>query len=396
MPLATPAVLPLPPGGSSGADDPCGAPLPAIWTLGLMSGTSMDGIDAALVRTDGRRVLETGPSLTLPYPCEFRAGLRACLGRRDADAEVAAVAERLTDLHAEAVAALLERAGMAREAVGVVGFHGHTVLHLPAERRTWQIGNPQRLADRTGLAVVADLRLADIAAGGEGAPLAPIYHAALAGTLEPPLAVLNIGGVANVTLIPDVPAGGSGAPALLAFDTGPGNALLDDWVQARTGRGFDQDGALARAGRADAGVIAGWLRHPYFARRPPKSLDRDDFRLSALAADLAGLSTEDGAATLAAFTVAAIEAGTRFLAPMPRRWLVTGGGRRNPALMRALGEALGVPVQAVEAVGWDGDALEAQAFGFLAARHLAGLPISFPGTTRAPRPLAGGRLYRPA
>ena len=357
----------------------------AVWALGLMSGTSMDGIDAALLRTDGTAVLEWGPFLTRPYSAAFRARLAACLGGRG---ETEAVERELTDLHAEAVEALLAQEGLPSRAVSLIGFHGHTILHEPHKRRTWQLGDGLRLARRLGIDVVADFRSADVAAGGEGAPLVPVVHAALARDLDKPLAVLNVGGVANVTWIG--PARGDERPALLAFDVGSGNALLDDWAMRHTGRPVDEDGALARAGRADAAIVAAYFRHPFFAAPPPKSLDRDAFSLEPLAA----LSAADGAATLVAFGAEAVaRAGAHFAAP-PRRWLVTGGGRRNPVLMAAYGVRLGVPVEPVEAVGWNGDALEAQAFAVLAVRSARGLPISFPETTRAPRPLTGGRLFR--
>ncbi len=232
-----------------------------------------------------------------------------------------------------------------------------------------------------------DFRSADVAAGGQGAPLAPVYHAALARDAAKPLAVLNIGGVANVTWI-----GADGE--LIAFDTGPGNGPLDDWIVRRAGAAFDRDGALARSGRVDAAVLDRLLADPYFARPAPKSLDRLDFAASLAASGLERLSPPDGAATLVAFTAAAVAAAP--LPAPPLRWLVTGGGRHNPAIMAALRARLGVPVDPVEALGWNGDALEAQCFGFLAARIHAGLPISFPGTTGVPRPMTGGTITAPA
>jgi len=352
------------------------------WIVGLMSGTSLDGIDAALLRSDGETIQELGPALTRAYDADFRQRLRALLGGR---APHEAVERELTDRHAAAVEALLRQAGLDRTDVGLVGFHGQTILHAPEERRTWQIGDGARLAALLGLPVVNDFRSADVAAGGEGAPLAPAYHRALADGLARPLAVLNLGGVANVTWI------GEGAEALVACDCGPANALLDDWVLARTGHAYDAEGRLADAGRADGDWVRRTLAHPFFARRPPKSLDRDAFPAEGLEA----LSTADGAATLTAFTVEAVGAAVPLLPAPPRRWLVTGGGRRNPAIMRGLAARLGVPVEPVEAVGWDGDALEAQAFGFLAARGAAGLPLTYPGTTGVVQAQTGGRLHPP-
>ncbi len=356
-----------------------------ITTIGLMSGTSLDGIDAALIRTDGQERVVPGAFLTVPYPDPLRDRLRACLGGRGGAAMIAELERDLTDAHLEAVHALLERAGLTAVAVELIGFHGHTIFHDPAQGRTWQIGDGSRLAARSGIAVVNDFRSADVAAGGQGAPLVPLYHRALAAALEKPLALLNIGGVSNVTWL------GQGDEEVLAFDTGPGNALIDDWVWRHTGRRYDQNGALAAAGRTDAPALAALLDHPYFRQPAPKSLDRDAFDPSVVA----GLSVEDGAATLTDFTVAAIAAAQSLLPAPPLRWLVTGGGRLNSTLMTRLAERLAVPVQPVEAQGWSGDALEAQAFGYLAVRSLRALPLSLPGTTGVPVPVCGGRLFRP-
>ncbi|CAA7626093.1 anhydro-N-acetylmuramic acid kinase [Magnetospirillum sp. SS-4] len=353
--------------------------------LGLMSGTSLDGIDAALVETDGDKIGAMGARRTTPYPGALRDRLRAVLG---GVGDVAAVEREITLFHAGVARNLLSEAGVEPLAVGLIGFHGHTILHRPDQRRTWQIGDGALLAAETGIDVVNDFRAADVAAGGQGAPLVPAFHRALAGGLPGPLAVLNLGGVGNVTWI-----GADGG--LLAFDTGPGNALIDDWALIHTGRPVDEDGALAAAGRAAAAAERAFLDHPYFACRPPKSLDRDDFRQTAMAL-VAGLSPADGAATLTALTAAAAAAAARHFPRPSRRWLVCGGGRRNPQLMAALRARLEVPVEAVEAVGWDGDAMEAQAFAYLAVRVWRGLPITFPETTGIDRPLTGGRIHRTA
>jgi anhydro-N-acetylmuramic acid kinase len=346
-----------------------------------MSGTSLDGIDVAAVATDGRRRVIPGPALTIPYAEAFRERLRSVLG---GVGEVAAVEAELTRLHAAAVVAF--RARHPDMAIELIGFHGHTILHRPAERRTWQIGDGALLARLAGIDVVADLRGADVAAGGEGAPLAPLYHAALAADLAKPLAVLNLGGVGNVTWI------GPGTDEILAFDIGPGNALIDDWVRTHTGKEADFDGALARAGQVSAEHVARFLALPYFDRLPPKSLDRDDFQ----AAVPQGLALADGAATLTEMTAVSVAAATRHFPSPAGEWLVCGGGRHNPAIMMALARHLGVPVRPVEAVGWNGDALEAQAFAYLAVRSVLGLPLSLPSTTGAPHPVCGGRLFRVA
>jgi anhydro-N-acetylmuramic acid kinase len=349
-------------------------------TIGLMSGTSLDGVDAAWLETDGERFGTFGPTVTLPYDDRLRADLRRILDLAPTlapdDRRVKSAEARLTEYHVRAVAAL------GREA-DLIGFHGQTILHQPDQHRTWQIGDAAELAWRTGVSVAFDFRSADVAAGGQGAPLAPVYHAALARDVAKPVAVLNIGGVANVTWI-----GCDGE--LIAFDTGPGNGPLDDWIARRAGSAFDRDGTIARAGQAEQAVLDRLMGHPYFARPAPKSLDRLDFAAALAVSGVEELSPENGAATLVAFTATAVAAAP--LPAPPRRWLVTGGGRHNPAIMDALRRRLGVPVDPVEALGWDGDALEAQCFGFLAARTRAGLPISFPGTTGAPYPMTGGRM----
>ncbi len=351
-------------------------------TIGLMSGTSLDGVDAAWLETDGERIGAFGPTLTLPYDQRLRADLRRILDHAPTldpeDRRLKSAVARLTEYHVRAVAALERQADL-------IGFHGQTILHQPDRRRTWQIGDADELAWRAGLPVAHDFRSADVAAGGQGAPLAPIFHAALARRDQKPLAVLNIGGVANVTWIGD--------DALIAFDTGPGNGPLDDWIAGRTGAPFDRNGALARSGRAARAVLDRLLSDAYFSRPPPKSLDRLDFSASLAASGIERLSAADGAATLVALL-----AETVAMAPLPAqplRWLVTGGGRHNPAIMAALRDRLGVPVDPVEVLGWNGDALEAQCFGFLATRTQAGLPISFPGTTGVPRAMSGGRIAFP-
>lgn len=351
-----------------------------VTALGLMSGTSLDGIDCALIRTDGRAWVETGPFLTLPYETDFRERLRGILGGKG---DVTGVEAALTARHAEVVRHFLRLAGLRADEVDLIGFHGHTILHAPDAGRTWQIGDGSALAAATGIAVVNDFRTADVAAGGQGAPLVPLYHQALASGLERPLAVLNVGGVANVTVL------GREEDAVLAFDTGPGNALVDDWVLRHTGAPFDDEGRLAAVGAVDGAALSRLMQNPFFAVRPPKSLDRDAWNPGIVD----GLSAADGAATLTEFTAAAVEAALPHLPERPARWLVTGGGRRNATLMARLSARLGAPVESVDTVGWDGDALEAQAFAYLAVRSRLGLPLSLPGTTGVPTPTTGGRFH---
>lgn len=356
--------------------------------IGLMSGTSMDGVDAALVTTDGRDRVETGAALTIPYDDAFRARLRAAIA---GEGDMAAAEIEITDLHRDAVRTLMGRAGMQPAEVDAVGFHGHTVLHEPELGRTRQIGDCQRLADHLRIDVVGDLRLADMAAGGQGAPVAPVFHRALAGAEARPVVVLNMGGVANVTWL------GAGEADLLGFDTGPGNAPIDDWCWRRVGRMFDEDGRLAGAGRVDRARLSRLLADSYFDRPPPKSLDRDTFH-ARVAEAVDGLSVEDGAATLVAFSAETIAGSARWFPAPPKRWIATGGGRHNPALMAAIAAAVadevaGADVVDADDLGWDGDALEAQAFAYLAVRSMLGLAITFPGTTGVKAPTTGGRRY---
>jgi anhydro-N-acetylmuramic acid kinase len=361
------------------------------WALGMMSGTSRDGVDAALIRSDGVRDVETGPFLSRPYDADLRDRLAAvCQGDH---AGLAEVERDLTLRHAAVVEELLARHGVAPREVGVIGFHGHTVAHAPAGGLTLQIGDGALLAAETGIDVVADFRSRDVAAGGEGAPFAPLYHWARAADLARPVAVVNIGGVANVTWIGADAAGEAAESAdglaLLAFDTGPGNALLDTWIARHTGACHDQDGRLAASGTVEEAIVARFLQAPYFERPPPKSLDRDDFDLALLN----GVAAADGAATLCAVTAACVAQARTHLPAPPRRWLVTGGGRHNPVIMAMLGARLGAPVEPVEAVGWNGDALEAEAFAYLAVRALKGLPLSLPSTTGVRAPMSGGRFF---
>lgn len=354
-----------------------------IWALGLMSGTSMDGIDAALIETDGERVTAFGPATTTPYENGVRDAIRAALGQANPDP---AIARALTDAHAACIKAILSQHPDYKAKITVVGLHGHTILHAPADGLTLQIGDGAHLAEKIGIDVVSDFRSADVASGGQGAPLAPLYHRALCSDIDGPVVVLNIGGISNVTWI------GSPEADPVAFDTGPGNALMDDWVTGTTDLSCDLDGQVSAKGRIDSATLSRLLDNPYFGAPPPKSLDRLDFSIDAVR----HLSTDDGAATLARFTCETIVSNLKHLPAAPTRILVTGGGRKNPTLMNGLAHLTGIPVEPVEAVGWDGDAIEAQAFGFLAVRSIRGLPLSVPSTTGVPTPITGGQLHRAA
>jgi anhydro-N-acetylmuramic acid kinase len=362
------------------------------YVIGLMSGTSLDGVDAALIRTDGERIAEFGAGETRSYDAGERAVLQAAVdaalawGFHGEAPDFSAAEAVLTASHAELVEAVLAKSGLESRQINMIGFHGQTVLHrAPAGRRrgrTLQIGDGPALAERLGIDVVHDFRSADIEAGGQGAPLATLYHAALVAQdrLELPLAVVNLGGVANVTwLAPDSDP--------IAFDTGPANGLIDAWCQQRLGTSHDYNGELAARGKIDVAALKALMKHPFFAKAPPKSLDRWDFSLDAVQ----HLSDADGAATLTAFTARTVAAAIDKLG-QPGRILATGGGRHNPVLMRMMGAAMGVRPEAVEAVGWRGDLLEAEAFAWLAIRVAAGLPTSLPSTTGASRPICGGRI----
>ena len=363
-----------------------------ISALGLMSGTSLDGVDVAWIKTDGEGHIDTGPSLHLPYRPDDQNLLREVLmharhmTQRDERPPLIARAEALIDQrHIEAVEAF--RAAHPDHPFELIGYHGQTVLHRPEARLTVQLGRGQVLADALNCPVLFDMRAADVAAGGQGAPLVPVYHRALARAagLRFPVGILNIGGVANLTYL-------SGAEAEpLACDTGPGNALLDDLMLEQTGEAMDRDGATAARGQVNAAVLARLLDDSFFELMPPKSLDRNSFSRKAVE----GLALHDAAATLTAFTAAAVKQLLRWLPDSMSELVVCGGGARNPTLIQCLEKDLQCPVKTAEFYGWSGDALEAQAFAYLAVRARQGKALTFPNTTGCPTPMSGGVLVRP-
>ncbi|MGN6308442.1 MAG: anhydro-N-acetylmuramic acid kinase [Xanthobacteraceae bacterium] len=362
--------------------------------IGMMSGTSLDGVDVALIETDGKRIAGFGPSGYRPYAESERAVLRRALAEaptmsdRDARPGILAEAERVVTIaHAEAIATFTAQHGIACEDIDIVGFHGQTVLHRPERRLTVQIGDAAALAKAIHIPVMHDFRAADVAAGGQGAPLVPVYHRALAQSLERegPVVLVNIGGVSNITYI-------DGMDTLIACDTGPGNALLDDFMFRVLGKPFDCEGRLAAEGSVDESWLARSLQQPFFTKPPPKSLDRNDFATLRLESSDAA----DGAATLTAFTAASIAAIVPLLPKAPRSWIVVGGGARNLTLLWMLRERLApATVETGDQLGWSSDAIEAQAFGYLAARGLKGLPLSYPATTGVPMPMTGGLMAQP-
>lgn len=365
--------------------------------LGFMSGTSLDAVDMAVLETDGETITAFGPAgerklTSATWAVVQQATAEALKWPRETPqpAVFAEAARAVAQEHLDAAREFLAVHGLSAKDLDLAGFHGQTVLHErpTPERvgRTVQLGDAGLLARGLGVPVAHDFRTADVAAGGQGAPLAPIYHAALArkSRLKTPVAVLNLGGVANITLIG--PDGG-----MLAFDTGPANGMIDLWVQAKTDARYDQGGRLAAAGQVDITALHAMLDHPYFAASGPKSLDRYDFSLS----PVEGLSVEDGAATLTAFTAQTVAMAVRGAAARPTVLIACGGGRHNPTLMAAIRGRAGVELKSAEEVGWRGDSIEAEAFAYLAARTARGLPISFPGTTGVKAPMTGGLIVRP-
>jgi anhydro-N-acetylmuramic acid kinase len=357
-----------------------------IRALGAMSGTSLDGVDAAVIETDGVRIAGFGPSEYISYTPAQRAVLHAALGQWHGPS-----LQPATDVVMAAHLALLG----AFAQVDLIGFHGQTVAHAPRAQGTLQLGDGAALAQAFGVPVVWDFRSADIELGGEGAPLAPFFHFACAKWIgaDAPLAFLNLGGVGNITWVDPACARPEDEGALLAFDTGPANAPINDFVFGRLGVPFDAGGAIAAQGKVETGALELFLAEPYFARMPPKSLDRNDFpEMIDLVREL---SDADATATLTAMCAAGVAEAMQHCPRPPARVLVTGGGRHNPVLMQMLAVSLDCPVAPVEDVGLDGDMLEAQAFAYLAVRVARGLPTSCPGTTGVKAAVAGGTLSIP-
>lgn len=357
-----------------------------IWALGTMSGTSLDGVDAALIETDGDAISGFGASTYRAYSAQEQAILAAALGCWPGD-DVSAAQDVVMRAHLEALGAL--------EGAALVGFHGQTLAHDPQGRGTHQLGDGAALADALGLPVVWDFRSADVAAGGQGAPLAPFFHFACAKYIlaETPIAFLNLGGVGNLTWADPRASRPEEEGALIAFDTGPANAPINDLMMARRGLPFDEGGRLAGAGHVDNGAVEQFLQHPYFDKLPPKSLDRDAF--SGMKRLVEPLGDADAAATLTAMSAAAVLRAMVHCPAPPARLLVTGGGRHNAVLMDMLRELAGCDVCPIEDVGLDGDMLEAQAFGYLAVRVARGLPTSCGATTGVRAPVSGGTLSMP-
>lgn len=364
--------------------------------IGLMSGTSMDGIDIALLRTDGEGVVERGPSMGVAYDAAFRERLKQALvearelaERTDRFGDLGAVERNLTIRHAVAVSDFIHRNGLEAAEIDVIGFHGQTVLHRPDQALTVQLGDGQLLADLTGIPVVYDMRANDMVHGGQGAPLIPAYHQALARGVDGFQATIfvNIGGISNLTFI-----GTTGD--VVAYDSGPGNTLIDQWVEKHTGRAFDEGGEIAGRGHVVAKLADRYLAHAFFSANRRRSLDRNDF----LPPEASEISVEDGARTLAYVTAAAILKSASHLPETPRQYVVCGGGRHNATIMahlRELAAQTGAEVVSAETLGFDGDAMEAEAWAYLAVRSERGLALTYPGTTGVSHPVTGGIRVQP-
>ena len=364
-----------------------------LTAIGLMSGTSLDGVDVALIETDGEEVKRLGPTGYRSYSSEEQDILRRALAdssnlkdRRARPGILVDAEDIVTSAHKNAVEEFVFKNGIGKNDVAIVGFHGQTVLHRPSENLTVQIGNGPELAKQIAVPVAYDFRAADVAAGGEGAPLVPAYHRALARKLKvrAPIVIVNIGGVANVTYL-------DGDADPIAFDTGPGNAPIDDLMLARAGQRADFEGSFASRGRIDEEILQRVLGDPFFSRKPPKSLDRATFAKFSLES----LSNEDAAATATAIVAGSIANALKLLPKKPSTVVAVGGGAKNPTLMSMLQGHIGTPITSASDVGWEVDAMEAQAFAYLAVRTLKGLPLTFPTTTGVKKPLSGGVIAKP-
>lgn len=364
--------------------------------LGLMSGTSADGIDAALVRFEGEgRALrcELVQGHTFAWDPALRARLVALGQGADSVSldTVGMLDARIAMAFADAALSLLQAAGVPRGRVRAIGSHGQTVRHRPHAEPpfTWQLGDGNVIAERSGMATVADFRRRDVAAGGQGAPLMPAFHAALLGSPQEDRAVLNLGGIANFTLLP-------GVGDVRGFDTGPANALMDAWCERHTGHAYDADGAFATSGQVDAALLARLLAEPWFAAPPPKSTGREHFHLDWLQARMDGapVSNADVQATLLELTARTVADALQMTQPDTRRVLVCGGGVRNPVLMARL--AAYMPHAVVESTathGLDPDYVEAMGFAWLARETLAGRPGNLPAVTGASGRRVLGTVY---
>lgn len=359
-----------------------------LWAIGLESDTAISGIDAALIRTDGVDIFERGITLSRPYSPAMRDAIAAVLGEQGQQnfEYLKQVEEELTEHHISVVKELLDMQDMSPRQIDVIGFSGHTVLNRPAQKLSVQIGNAQKMLDAFGIPVVNRFYQTDLLSGGQGGPIFPVYYEALSRKLPKPLVIFSIGGIASVTYI-----GQNGE--LIAFDAGPGNILIDKWMQERLGAEMDFDGLWAAKGQIDERLLHKLMQHPSILKEPPKALERQDF--NTLLTDVDGSSVADGTATLTAFTTQTlVEACEKYLPEMPAQYIVTGGGAYNPTMVKYLKQHLNASVQTADEIGWDAMCLDAQSFAFLAVRSLFGLPISYPTTTGVEFPISGGKIWK--
>ncbi|PPR77808.1 MAG: Anhydro-N-acetylmuramic acid kinase [Alphaproteobacteria bacterium MarineAlpha2_Bin1] len=348
--------------------------------IGLMSGTSIDGVDAAIIKTNGQDFIELGPAITMEYNKNFKSSLYSIMGYTDkSNTKVLNIEYKLTEYHIEIIRELLYSNNLNSKDIDIIGFHGQTINHIPSKRLTLQIGNPIQLANELNINVVSDMRVADLESGGQGAPLVPIYHYESFKNYDIPLIILNIGGVSNVTWI--------NSDNFIAFDTGPGNSIIDDWVRFSLGLQYDDSGKLARQGKSSTKLVDDFLKNDFFYKLPPKSIDRNHFNYNLIPKNL---TPEDGAATAVDLIVNSIKKSELFFPIKPSLCLVSGGGRKNDSIMSGLSSSLSFPVKNIDTLGHRGDFIEAEAFAYLAVRRLKNLPTTFPKTTGCKVPTSGG------
>lgn len=364
------------------------ANLRPLWAIGLESDTAISGVDVALIRTDGVDIFERKAEFSRPYSPTMREAITAVLGEKGQQDlnYLRQVEEQVTQHHIEAVQELLDTQDLSPRQIDVIGFSGHTVLNRPAQKLSVQIGDAQMMLDAFGIPVVNRFYQTDLASGGQGSPIFPAYYEALARTLEKPLVIFSIGGISSLTYI-----GVNGE--LIAFDVGPGNVLIDRWMQQRLGAEMDFDGLWAAKGQIDERLLTKLMQHPAIIQNPPKALEREDFL--SLLTDVEGSSLADGAATLTALTSESlVQACEKFLPEKPSQYIVTGGGAYNPSMVKYLRQHLSAPVKTADEIGWNTMCLDAESFAFLAVRCLFGLPLTYPTTTGVEFPLSGGKIWK--
>ena len=353
--------------------------------IGCMSGTAMDGIDIALIETDGYEYIRPIGFISESHDSAFREKLRSCLNKTSRDSLTETIEKEFTLRHIPLIKKLMCNLNVSSQDIDIIGFHGQTIHHNPNEKITIQLGDGQLLSQEIGVPVSYDFRQADIQSGGQGAPLLPIYHKALSvnAGIDLPTAIVNIGGVGNITWID--------YDGMIAFDTGPGNAMIDDWVKSQTDNLYDEGGKYAANGTIDKDIVKQFTSSDYFLKKYPKSLDRNDFHESSVD----GMTLENGAATLTEMTIQSIALAISQCPTPPKSIYISGGGRHNSTIISRLSDAIGITVKPSDTLGWNGDSLEAEGFAYMAVRRVLNEPISFPTTTGCPSPMVGGIIAKP-